>query len=221
MSDLDDFARGLRATVDETIPVRRIGGQAALASVKRRTRARAVRGALVATACVALVGVGLISVPRLDVHLLPASARPPAPAPYEGGLITPERYREIAEYLATCPQEEEPPTPSAEKEPDDVVPGAREEAPTLAPFEYQDPCGSAVNFRRAEIALDNQTRLLDVSRDDAFAEFVQCMAAEEVAVTASDTLDTVKAKAKDALAAGSDEDAVNTCLDGYTPRLYG
>jgi hypothetical protein len=221
MSELDDFARDLRAKVDETIPVRHVAGRPALETARRRTRARAVRGALVASACVALVGAGLVSVPRLDLrHLNPAAADRPPVAPYEGGLLTEERYQEIAAYVVSCPLTPLDP-PAAGDVLDSIVRGSREAAPMISPDEYTSPCAQAMNFKRAENALANQAKVRDVDLDAVLTEFARCLAAEDVVVTESDTLDTVTAKAKDALTAGGDEDAINTCLDGYTPRLYG
>jgi hypothetical protein len=221
MSELDDFARDLRAAVDDVIPVRHVDGRSTLAAVKRRKRARTVRGAVVATACVALLGVGLTGMHRLDVHVLTAASAQ-APAPYEGGLLTAEHFRAMSDYLASCPLSGEP-TAVPEPTPEDVQPGAREHPPAVRTEQDGGPCAQQVNFRRAETALEQQTRVRELDREDVFAEFVQCMAAGDVAVavTESDTLDTVTAKAKDALAAGSVERSVNACLDGYTPRLYG
>jgi hypothetical protein len=224
MSELDDFARDLRAAVDEAMPVRHVGGQATLDVVKRRARTRAVRRAITTTACIAaLVGVGLVGVARLDVHeLMPASSAV-SPLPYEGGLVTTEWYMEATEYVVSCPVTVES-DPSPTQDPVEVRTGVREDPPTLAPTaEYPQPCARDVNLARAERAMEIQGRLVELGRERAFTEFVQCMASDDVAVTVteSDTLGTVMAKAEDAVAAGSDEDAVDKCVDGYTPYLYG
>lgn len=225
MTEHDDFARELRAVVDETVPVRRIGGPAALAAVKRRTRKRAVRSALGTTACVALVGLGAVSVLGLG------AARPSAPSggtevtvpPYEGGAISEEHYKGIVEYVAGCVRAKGFPAGPVEKRIDGLTYGYGYDVATDddAMYAATTACEDDVNLMEAEIAFSTQARLRDVDRDEAFAEFAECMVEEGVVVTESDDLAAVLAKSEAGLASGDDDHQVARCLDGYSPRLYG
>lgn len=225
MTEHEDFARELRAVVDETLPVRRIGGPAALAAVKRRTRKRSVRSTLGTTACIALVGLGAVSVLGLG------AARPSAPSggtevvvpPYEGGAISEEHYKGIVEYVAGCVRAKGFPAGPVEKRIDGVTYGYRYDVETDddAMYAATMACEDDVNLMEAEVAFSTQTRLRDVDRDEAFAEFAECMVEEGVVVTEADDLDSVLAKSQVGLTSGDDDHRVALCLDGYSPRLYG
>ncbi|MFE4466701.1 hypothetical protein ACFRCR_16455 [Oerskovia sp. NPDC056781] len=225
MTEHDDFARELRAVVDETIPVRHIGGPAALAAVKRRARKRSFRSTLGTSACVALVGLGVVSALGLG------TVRTPAPSggtevmvhPYEGGAITEEHYKGIVEYVAGCVRAEGFPAGPVEKRIDGVTYGYQYDVETDddAMYAATKACEDEVNLMEAEVAFSTQTRLRDVDREVAFAEFTECMVHEGVVVTESDDLAAVLAKSQAAVAAGADDHWVTLCLDGYSPRLYG
>lgn len=230
MSDHDDFAQELRAMARETIPVRRVVGREALATVQRRRHARAVRGALGASACFALVAVGAVGVlPRLDGQQAVAGAESaiasPSVTPYEGGPITEDHYKEIVEYAAACLRDKGYPAGPVEKRIDGVSYGFELHYPAGTPYRDSTAellaCEADVNLKEAEVVYTTQVRLLDVARDKAFAEFAECLAVEDVIVAEEDTLATVMDKAQESLATGGRLGWTAMCLDGYTPRLYG
>lgn len=64
-------------------------------------------------------------------------------------------------------------------------------------------CEDDVNLMQAEVAFSTQTRLRDVDRDEAFAEFAECMVHEGVVVTEADDLAAVLAKSQAGLASGT------------------
>ncbi|MHA7135186.1 hypothetical protein [Oerskovia turbata] len=232
MDEHDDFARDLRAMAHETLPVRHVAGAEALARVKRRHRARGVRVAAGLSACVALAAVGAVSVlPRLDVQQAVASpvaesaTAGPSVAPYTGGPITEDHYKEIVEHAATCLRDKGYPAGPVEKRIDGVSYGFEIDYP--AGMVYRDSmtdllaCEAEVNLREAEVVYTNQVRLRGVAPDKAFTQFAECMAEVDVIVTEEDTLATVTDKAAGALVADGPLGWAAMCLDSYTPRLYG
>ncbi|KRD36222.1 hypothetical protein ASE27_11440 [Oerskovia sp. Root918] len=80
MTDDDDFAADLRTLADEAIPVGHMSGPPTLALVKRRSRRRSARVALVSVMCGALIALGAIALPRVGIATMaPASSTQLAP----------------------------------------------------------------------------------------------------------------------------------------------